>query len=163
MSQAINTPEGCKYRENARFLHPSGAPLIDIYQAGAERTLAAVAPPLMPVTLSALPALHHTTRAVTGNALPRLKSQAGVTDRTLGTTLHGPQWNAEQLRRAIHPGRALHYEGEIHHLMSNVHHHLSRWASKPAIGACCYRATRVFIVAGRGNRNRAVTSLRRNT
>ncbi len=163
MSQAINTPEGCKYRENARFLHPSGAPLIDIYQAGAERTLGAVAPPLMPVTLSALPALHRTPRAVTGNALPRLKSQARVTGHTLGTTLHGPQWNAEQLRRAIHLGRALHDEGEIHHLVSNVHHHCSRWASKPAIGARCHRATKALIAGGRGSRRRAVTGHRRNT
>lgn len=47
MSQTINTREGCKYGQIACFLHPSGAPLIDIYQAGAKRTLGAVAPALM--------------------------------------------------------------------------------------------------------------------
>lgn len=57
MSQSINTPKGCKYRQIARFLHPSGAPLIDIYQAGAQRTLGAVAPALLIRPLSA--SLHH--------------------------------------------------------------------------------------------------------
>lgn len=57
MSQTINTREGCKYWQIAGFLHPSGAPLIDIYQAGAQRTLGAVASPLLLLTLCALPAL----------------------------------------------------------------------------------------------------------
>lgn len=57
MRQTINTPQGCKYRQIARFLHPSGAPLIDIYHAGAQRTLGAVAPPILLLTLRALPAL----------------------------------------------------------------------------------------------------------
>lgn len=163
MSQAINTPEGCKYRENARFLHPSGAPLIDIYQAGAQRTLGAVAPPLLPVTLSALSALHRTTRAVTGSALPRLKTQAWATDHTLGARLNAAQWNGEQLRRAIHPGRALCGVSENHQRVSNVHHHRSRWASKPATGARCHRSIRALIGGDRGNRRRAVADLRRNT
>lgn len=57
MSQSINAPKGCKYRQIARFLHPSGAPLIDIYQAGAQRTLGAVAPALLIRPLSS--SLHH--------------------------------------------------------------------------------------------------------
>lgn len=44
MRKTITPPQGCKYRQIASFLHPSGAPFIDIYQAGAERTLGAVAP-----------------------------------------------------------------------------------------------------------------------
>lgn len=44
MSIEINTPEGCKRGEKQAFLHPSGAPFIDIYQAGAQRTIGAVAP-----------------------------------------------------------------------------------------------------------------------
>lgn len=44
MSQTISTPEGCKYGETAGFLHPSAAPFIDIYQAGAQRTIGAVVP-----------------------------------------------------------------------------------------------------------------------
>lgn len=161
MSQMINTPEGCKYRQIARFLHPSGAPLIDIYQAGAQRTLGAVAPPLLPVTLSALPALQRTTRAVTGNAQPRLKTQAGATSHRLGARLHVAQWNAEQLRRAMQPGRALHDVNEVHHLVSNVHS--CSWASKPATRARCHRDSRTLIVGGRGGRRRAVTGHRRNT
>ena len=39
MSRAINTPQGCKNARIGTFKHPSGAPLIDIYQAGAQRTL----------------------------------------------------------------------------------------------------------------------------
>ena len=163
MSQTINTPQGCKYRQMAHFLHPSGAPLIDIYQAGAQRTLGDVAPPLLLPTLRALPPLARETRAVTGSALPRLKRQAGIAGHTIGARLHDPQCNARQLRHAMHPDRALHDVLEIHHLVSNMHHHRGRWASKPATGARCHRAIRTSIVGGSGSRRRAVTGLRRNT
>lgn len=161
MSQTINTPQGCKYRQIARFLHPTGAPLIDIYQAGAQRTLGAVAPPLLLLTLCALPPMHRETRAVTGNALPRLKGHAGVAGDTISARLHDPHWNVRQLRHAMHPGRALHDVREIHHLVSNVHHHRGRWASKPATGARCHRDSRTLIAGGHGRRRRAVTGLRR--
>lgn len=156
MSQMINTPEGCKYRQIARFLHPSGAPLIDIYQAGAQRTLGAVAPPLLPVTPSAAPALHRETRAVTGIALPRMKTQAGIEGRTIGARLHGPQWDTRQLPHAMRPSRALHDAREIHHLLSVVHHHCSRWASKPATDARCDRTAAALIAGGLGSRRCAV-------
>lgn len=162
MRHTINTPQGCKYRQIARLLHPSGAPLIDIYHAGAQRTLGAVAPPLLLLTLCPLPPLHRETRAVMGNALPRLKRQAGAAGDAIGARLHGPQWNARQLRRAVHPGRALRDVSEIHHLVSNVHHHRSRWASMPATGARCHRVTMALIVGGRGGRRREVTGHRRN-
>lgn len=68
MRKTIKTPQGCKYRQIASFLHPSGAPLIYIYQAGAQRTLGAVAPTLLlhcfqgsrtkPVPLHGLHRLH---------------------------------------------------------------------------------------------------------
>lgn len=115
------------------------------------------------LTLCALPRLDRETRAVTGNALPRLKRQAGVSGHTLGARLHGPQCNARQLRHAMRPDRALHDVREIHHLVSNVHHHRGRWASKPATGARCHRDSRALIVGGRGGRRRAMTSHRRNT
>lgn len=157
----INTPEGCKCRQISRFLHPSGAPLIDIYQAGAQRTLGAVVSPLLLLTPSALPSLQRTTHAVTGNPLTRVKSQAGVKGHTQGTALHGSQWDAEQLRRATQPGRALHDEGENHHWVSNVHHHRSRCASKPAIGTRCHRTTAAMIAGGIGSRCSAVADHRR--
>lgn len=47
MSIEINNPEGCKRREKRHFLHPSGTPFIDIYQAGAQRTPGAVASTLL--------------------------------------------------------------------------------------------------------------------
>lgn len=158
MSQMINTPEGCKYKQIARFLHPSGTPLIDIYQAGAQRTLGAVAPPLLPVTPSALPALHRETGAITGNALPWLKRQTGVEGHTIGARLHGPQWNIGQLRHAMHPGRALHDVWRIPHLVSNVHHHRCRLASKPAAGARCHRATTALNACCVGSMRRAAVA-----
>lgn len=163
MRNVICTPEGAINHEFGCFLAPSGCPFIDIYQAGAQRTLGAVAPPLLPVTLSALSTLHRTTRAVTGSALPRLKTQAWATDHTLGARLNAAQWNGEQLRRAIHPGRALRGVSENHQRVSNVHHHRSRWASKPATGARCHRSIRALIGGDRGNRRRVVVGLRRDT
>lgn len=161
MRNVFCTPEGAINHEFGCFLAPSGCPFIDIYQAGAQRTLGAVAPPLLPVPLSALSTLHRTTRAVTGSALPRLKTQAWATDHTLGARLNAAQWDAEQLRRATQPGRALHDEGENHHWVSNVHHHRSRCASKPAIGTRCHRTTAAMIAGGIGSRCSAVADHRR--
>lgn len=131
------------------------------YQAVAKRSRV-VASPLLLLTLSALPPLHRETHAVTGNALPRLKRQAGVAGHTIGVRLPGPHWNARQLRHAMHPGRALHDVSEIHCLVSKVHHHHSRWTSKPATGARCHRVTMALIVGGRVGRRRAVTGHRRD-
>lgn len=163
MRKVFYTPEGAITVVFGLFLAPSGCPFIYIYQAGAQRTLGAVALPLLPVTLSALPAVHRTTGAVTGNALLRLKRQTGVSRHAIAARLHGPQWNARQLRHPIHQGRALLDVREIHHLVSNVHHHRGQWASKPATGARCHRASRTLIVGGCGRRRRAVTGLRGNT
>lgn len=161
MKKVFCTPQGAITGVLGLFLAPSGCPFIYIYQAGAQRTLGAVAPPLLPVTLCALSTLHLETRAVTGNALPRLERQAGVEGHTIGARLHGPQWNARQLRHAMHPGRALHDVREIHQLVSKVHHHCSRWASKPATGAAGHRATAALIAGGLGSRRRAVSAHRR--
>lgn len=156
---AMCTSQGCFCLFRGRYVYP----YLYIYQAGAQRTLGAVAPPLLLLTLCALPPLYRETRAVTGNAQPRLKRQAGVSGHTIGARQHGPQWNARQLRHAMRPGRVLHDVREVHHLVSNVHHHRSRWASKPATRARCHRDSRTLIVGGRGGRRRAVTGHRRNT
>lgn len=162
MTKVFCPPQGAITGVLVLFLAPSGCPFIYIYQAGAQRTLGAVAPPLLPLTLCALPALHRETGAITGNALSWLKRQTGVEGHTIGARLHGPQLNIGQLRHAMHPGRALHDVCEIHHLVSNVHHHRSRWASMLATGARCHRVTMALIVGGRGGRRRASTGHRRD-
>ena len=93
--------------------------------------------------------------------LARMDSGTGA---ILGPSIYAEMvWNARQLRHPIHQGRALLEVREIHHLVSNVHHHRGQWASKPATGARCHRASRTLIVGGCGRRRRAVTGLRGNT
>lgn len=109
MSQTINTREGCKYGKIAVLLHPSGAPLIDIYQAGAQRMLGAVASPPLLLTLGALPALHRLhpsqtalfARAVTGD------TTSGVTNGAAGAGLQGAHLmhHAHQCTRFTTAGR----------------------------------------------------------
>lgn len=158
MKKVFCPPQGAITGVLVLFLAPSGCPFIYIYQAGAQRTLGAVAPPLLPLTLCALPALHRETGAITGNALSWLKRQTGLEGHTIGARLHGPQLNIGQLRHAMHPGRALHDVCEIHHLVSNVHHHRCRWTSKPVAGARCHRATTALNAGGLGSMRRAAVA-----
>lgn len=57
MNSVLCTPQGAKNKGFCRFMAPSGCPFIYIYQAGAQRTLGAVAPALLNHPLQASP--HH--------------------------------------------------------------------------------------------------------
>lgn len=120
MRRKINTPRGCKYGQRAKFLHPSRAPLIDIYQAAAQRTTGAVAPapliylpcllglhpsrsPLVaPFAMLKIAPFNLAGRALsTGDTTSRVTNQAGVT-----TTV-----SAAGLQRA-HPMHPANYQGK---------------------------------------------------
>lgn len=112
MSQTINTPEGCKYRETAGFLHPSGAPFIDIYQAGAQRTIGAVAPERLTDCLQG----SRTTTATLHRLHPSNMSQIAPFDLA-GRALHtGDTTSRVTDRHGAHPLRPTHPVHDVHHL-----------------------------------------------